>query len=44
MKYFSLGHIIYRDSYNQYSGDYTPYELSLDAGYSRLFLTAFQAH
>jgi hypothetical protein len=41
MKYFSLGHIIYRDSYNQYSGDYTPYELSLDAGYSRLFSDRF---
>ena len=37
MKYFYLGQIIFRDSYGQYSGEYIPYELSLDAGYSRLF-------
>jgi hypothetical protein len=41
MKYFSLGHVIFRDSYGQYSGDYNPYELSLDAGYSRLFSDRF---
>jgi len=33
MKYFYLGQVIFRDSYGQYSGKYTPYELSLDAGY-----------
>jgi hypothetical protein len=41
MKYFSLGQIIFRDSYGQYSGEFTPYELSLDAGYSRLFSDRF---
>jgi hypothetical protein len=41
MKYFSLGQIIFRDSYGQYSGEYIPYELSLDAGYSRLFSDRF---
>jgi hypothetical protein len=37
LKFFSLGEIIFRDSYGDYSGQYNPYELSLDAGYSRLF-------
>ena len=41
MKYFSLGQVIFRDSYGQYSGNYSPYELSLDAGYSRLFSDRF---
>ncbi|MBN1415194.1 MAG: type IX secretion system outer membrane channel protein PorV [Bacteroidales bacterium] len=41
MKYFSLGQVIFRDSYGQYSGQYTPYELSLDAGYARLFSERF---
>jgi hypothetical protein len=41
MKYFSLGQVIFRDSYNQYIGDYAPYELSLDAGYSRLLSDRF---
>lgn len=37
LKYLSIGQIIFRDSYGQYSGQYMPYELSVDAGYSRLF-------
>jgi len=37
LKFFSLGEIIFRDDNGDFSGDYTPYELSVDAGYSRLF-------
>jgi hypothetical protein len=36
MKYFYLGQVIFRDSYGQYSGKYIPYELSVDAAYSRM--------
>ena len=41
LKFFSLGEIIFRDSNGEYSGQYNPYELSLDAGYSRLFSDRF---
>lgn len=41
LKYFSLGEIIFRDSWGEYSGQYTPYELSLDVGYSRVFTEHF---
>ncbi len=41
LKYLSIGQIVFRDSYGQYSGQYMPYELSIDAGYSRLFSDRF---
>lgn len=37
LRVFSLGEIIFRDSYGEFSGQYSPYELSFDVGYSRLF-------
>jgi len=35
--YFSLGEIIFRDYNNNYAGQHTPNEFSIDAGYSRKF-------
>ncbi|MBN2761617.1 MAG: type IX secretion system outer membrane channel protein PorV [Bacteroidales bacterium] len=37
LKFFSLGEIIFRDEFGEFSGQYNPYELALDVGYSRLF-------
>jgi hypothetical protein len=36
LKYFSLGEIIFRTEDGTYSGQYTPYEFAIDAGYSRV--------
>jgi hypothetical protein len=36
LKYFSLGEIIFRTDDGTYSGQYTPYEFSIDAAYSRV--------
>jgi hypothetical protein len=36
LRYFSLGEIIFRTEDGTYSGQYTPYEFSIDAAYSRL--------
>jgi len=36
LKYFSLGEIIFRTEDGTYSGQYTPYEFSIDAAYSRV--------
>ncbi len=36
LKYFSLGQIIFRTEDGTYSGQYTPYEFSIDAAYSRV--------
>ena len=35
--YFSLGEIIFRDNNNNYAGQHTPNEFSIDAAYSRKF-------
>ncbi len=41
LRYFSLGSIAFTDDYGISSGQFTPFELALDAGYSRLFTDNF---
>ncbi|MEX0986925.1 MAG: type IX secretion system outer membrane channel protein PorV [Bacteroidales bacterium] len=41
LRYFSLGEITFTDFEGEFLGQYTPFEMALDAGYSRLFTDNF---
>jgi hypothetical protein len=41
LRYFSLGEIIFTDMQGISQGQYTPFEMAVDAGYSRLFTDQF---
>ncbi len=41
LRYFSLGQITFTDIQGEIQGQFTPFEMSLDAGYSRLFTDNF---
>ncbi|MFC2080314.1 type IX secretion system outer membrane channel protein PorV [Bacteroidota bacterium] len=41
LRYFSLGQITFTDLQGQIQGQYTPFEMAVDAGYSRLFSDHF---
>ena len=41
LRYFSLGQITFTDNIGTIQGQFTPFEMALDAGYSRLFTDNF---
>lgn len=41
LRYFSLGQINFTDIQGEFQGQFTPFEMALDAGYSRLFTDNF---
>jgi len=41
LRYFSLGQITFTDIEGEIQGQYTPFEMAVDAGYSRLFTDNF---